>query len=157
MKVKKNDTVLVLTGKDAGKTGKVIEAMPTAGKVKVEGVNVQKKSKKARSAKETSAIVEQIGAIDVSNVQVVCPTCGKATRVAMTIVDGKKARTCKKCGASLDATKEAKTVAKKATKKADSAEKPATKRRTTTKKTTDGAEKPVRKTAAKKTAEEKAE
>lgn len=157
MKVKKNDTVLVLTGKDAGKTGKVIEAMPTAGKVKVEGVNVQKKSKKARSAKETSAIVEQIGAIDVSNVQVVCPACGKATRVAMTIVDGKKARTCKKCGASLDATKEAKTVAKKATKKADSAEKPATKRRTTTKKTTDGAEKPVRKTAAKKTAEEKAE
>ena len=158
MKVKKNDTVLVLTGKDAGKTGKIIEAIPAAGKVKVEGVNVQKKSKKARSAKETSAIVEQIGAIDVSNVQVVCPACGKATRVAMTIVDGKKARTCKKCGASLDATKEAKVVAKKATKKAaDGAEKPATKRRTTTKKTADGAEKPVRKTSAKKTAEEKAE
>ena len=156
MKVKKNDTVLILTGKDAGKTGKVIEAMPAAGKVKVEGVNVQKKSKKARSAKETSAIVEQIGAIDVSNVQVVCPACGKATRVAMTVADGKKARTCKKCGASLDATKEAKTVAKKATKKADSAEKPATKKRTT-KKTEDGAEKPVRKTSAKKVAEEKAE
>ena len=157
MKVKKNDTVLILTGKDAGKTGKIIEAIPSQGKVKVEGVNVQKKSKKARSAKETSAIVEQIGAIDVSNVQVVCPVCSKATRIAMTIVDGKKARTCKKCGASLDATKEAKTVAKKATKKtADGAEKPATRRRTT-KKTEDGAEKPVRKTSAKKVTEETAE
>ncbi len=157
MKVKKNDTVLILTGKDAGKTGKIIEAIPSQGKVKVEGVNVQKKSKKARSAKETSAIVEQIGAIDVSNVQVVCPACSKATRVAMTIVDGKKARTCKKCGASLDVTKEAKAVAKKATKKtADGAEKPATRRRTT-KKTEDGAEKPVRKTSAKKVTEETAE
>jgi large subunit ribosomal protein L24 len=155
MKVKKNDTVLILTGKDAGKTGKIIESIPSQGKVKVEGVNVQKKSKKARSAKETSAIVEQIGAIDVSNVQVVCPVCSKATRVAMTIVDGKKVRTCKKCGASLDTTKEAKSAAKKATKKTAD-EKPATKKRTT-KKTEDGAEKPVRKTSAKKVTEETAE
>ena len=79
MKVKKNDTVLVLTGKDAGKTGKVLSAAPQDNKIKVDGINVQKKSKKARSANETSAIVSQVGAIDASNVLVVCPGCGKAT------------------------------------------------------------------------------
>ena len=117
MKVKKNDNVLVLTGKDAGKTGKVMSADPQANKVKVEGVNVQKRSKKARSANETSGIVSQVGAIDASNVMVVCPKCGKATRVAYSEVDGKKIRVCKKCGASLDAAPEAKKAAKKAAKK----------------------------------------
>ena len=148
MKVKKNDTVLVLTGKDAGKIGKVVTAMPADGKVKVEGVNIQKKSKKARSTKETSAIVEQIGAIDVSNVMVVCPVCNKATRVAYTEVDGKKSRICKKCGASLDAVKEVKPVKKTTTRTtrakkvtAEGEEKPkTTTRRRTTKKTEEAAE-----------------
>ena len=79
MKVKKNDTVLVLTGKDAGKTGKVLVSIPADNKVKVEGINVQMKSRKARKANETSAIVPQVGAIDASNVMVVCPVCNKAT------------------------------------------------------------------------------
>ena len=148
MKVKKNDTVLVLTGKDAGKIGKVVTAMPADGKVKVEGVNIQKKSKKARSTKETSAIVEQIGAIDVSNVMVVCPVCNKATRVAYAEVDGKKSRICKKCGASLDAVKEVKPVKKTTTRTtrakkvtAEGEEKPkTTTRRRTTKKTEEAAE-----------------
>ena len=116
MKVKKNDNVLVITGKDAGKTGKVLVALPQDNKVVVDGVNLQKKHKKARSAQDVSKIETQNGAIDVSNVMVICPTCGKATRVAYTIEGDKKARTCKKCGAILDATKEAKEV-KKATKK----------------------------------------
>ncbi len=116
MKVKKNDTVLVLTGKDAGKTGKVLSSDPKAGKVKVDGVNVQKKSQKARRANETSQIVSQVGAIDASNVMVVCPKCDKATRITYKEVDGKKVRICKKCGASLDSTPEA----KKATKQAKS-------------------------------------
>ena len=116
MKVKKNDTVLVLTGKDNGKTGKVLRAIPGDNKVVVDGVNVQKKHKKARSAQEVSSIQSQSGPIDVSNVMVVCPTCNKATRVAYAIEGDKKARICKKCGATLDATKEAKEV-KKATKK----------------------------------------
>ena len=114
MKVKKNDTVLVLTGKDAGKTGKVLVSLPADNKVKVDGVNVQLKSRKARKANETSAIVPQVGAIDASNVMVVCPACGKATRVAYTVVDGKKIRTCKKCNATLDVKAEAKKAAKKA-------------------------------------------
>ena len=127
MKVKKNDTVLVLTGKDAGKTAKVLVAMPKENRIVVDGINVQKKHKKARSAQEVSSIQNQSGAIDASNVLVVCPTCGKATRVAYKVEGDKKARVCKKCGAILDATKEAKEVkktSKKKTKKA-AAEAPA--------------------------------
>ncbi len=116
MKVKKNDTVLVITGKDAGKTAKVLVAMPKENKVVVDGINVQKRHKKARSANEVSEIVSQSGPIDASNVMVVCPVCNKATRVAYKIEGDKKARICKKCGAILEATKEAKEV-KKASKK----------------------------------------
>ena len=127
MKVKKNDTVLVLTGKDAGKTAKVLVAMPKENRIVVDGINVQKRHKKARSAQEVSSIQNQSGAIDASNVLVVCPACGKATRVAYKVEGDKKARVCKKCGAILDATKEAKEVkktSKKKTKKA-AAEAPA--------------------------------
>lgn len=116
MKVKKNDTVLVLTGKDAGKTAKVLVANPKANKVIVDGINVQKKHKKARSAQEVSQIVNQSGPIDASNVMVVCPTCNKATRVAYQVEGDKKVRICKKCGAVLDGKKEAKEVKKTAKK-----------------------------------------
>ena len=116
MKVKKNDTVLVIAGKDKGAKGKVLRAIPADHRVVVDGVNVQKRHAKARSARETSGIREQAGPIDVSNVMVVCPTCNKATRVAYAIEGDKKARVCKKCGAVLDVSKEAKEV-KKATKR----------------------------------------
>ena len=125
MKVKKNDTVLVITGKDAGKTAKVLTAIPKDNKVIVDGVNVQKKHKKARSAQEVSSIQNQSGPIDVSNVMVVCPVCNKATRVAYQVEGDKKVRICKKCGAILDATKEAKEVKKATKKKAKKADKPA--------------------------------
>jgi large subunit ribosomal protein L24 len=137
MKVKKNDTVLVLTGKDAGKTGKVLSSIPADNKIKVDGVNVQMRSRKARKANETSAITPQVGAIDASNVLVVCPVCGKATRVGYAVVDGKKIRVCKKCGKALDVTAEAKKAAKKATtakKTADKADAPKKTRKTTAKK-----------------------
>ena len=101
MKVKKNDTVLVLTGKDAGKTGKVLSSIPADNKVKVDGINVQMRSRKARKQGETSAITPQVGAIDASNVMVVCDACGKAIRVKHNVVDGKKVRVCAKCGAEL--------------------------------------------------------
>lgn len=132
MKVKKNDTVYVMTGKDAGKTGKVLSAFPTENKIKVDGVNVQKRHQKARSAQQPGGIVEQVGAIDASNVLVVCPACGKGVRVRYSTEGEKKQRVCAKCGASLDVKKEAKatktaakkttakkTTAKKATKKKD--------------------------------------
>ena len=122
MKVKKNDTVVVLTGKDNGTVGKVLVALPKDNKVVVDGVNIQKKHRKARNAQDTSKIENQNGAIDASNVMVICPTCNKATRVAYKVVDGKKVRVCKKCGAVLDAGKEAKEV-KKATKRKTKAKK----------------------------------
>lgn len=112
MKIKKNDTVLVLSGKDAGKTAKVLVALPKDNRVVVDGINLQKKHKKARSAQEVSTIATQSGAIDASNVMVVCPACGKATRVAYKIEGDKKVRVCKKCGAVLDSAKEAKDVKK---------------------------------------------
>ncbi len=113
MNVKLNDTVVVLTGKDKGKTGKVVSTSPKAGRVTVQGVNLQKKHQKARKANAVSQIIEREGAIDASNVMVICPTCGKATRVKHAFVeqDGKmkKVRVCgaKKedgtlCGAVLD-------------------------------------------------------
>ena len=82
MNVKVNDTVLVLTGKYKGKQGKVLKTYPDAGKVIVEGVNIVHKHEKARKATETSRIVTEEAPIDVSNVEVVCDKCGKATRVA---------------------------------------------------------------------------
>ena len=118
MKVKKNDTVLVLTGKDAGKKAKVLAALPKDNKVVVDGINVQKKHKKARSAQEVSSIQNQSGPIDASNVMVICPVCDKATRVAYKVEGDKKVRVCKKCGAILDSSKEAKEVKKTAKKKA---------------------------------------
>ncbi len=124
MNVKVNDNVLVIAGKDKGVQGKVLATSPKANTVTVEGVRVQKKHQKARRANETSKIVEIPGAIDASNVKVVCPTCGKATRVKHSVVDGKKVRVCA-CGAVLD-----KAYSRKAAEKAAVAAEEAPKKRT---------------------------
>src|SRR5574344_389872 len=100
--IKKGDTVLVIAGKDKNKRAKVLAASTSSSRIIVEGVNVVTKCKKAKSAQEKSAIIKQESAIDSSNVMVICPKCGKATRVAHAVIDGKKVRVCKKCGASLD-------------------------------------------------------
>ena len=124
MNVKVNDNVLVIAGKDKGVQGKVLATSPKANTVVVEGVRVQKKHEKARKANETSKIVEVPGPIDASNVMVVCPTCGKATRVKHSVVDGKKVRVCA-CGGVLD-----KAYSKKAAKAAATAAEEAPKKRT---------------------------
>ena len=82
MKVKKNDTVVVLTGAYAKKTGKVLQSMPKSNKIIVEGINIQEKNHKARNAQDSSQKIKREGPIDASNVMVICPVCGKATRVA---------------------------------------------------------------------------
>lgn len=104
MNVKVNDTVVVIAGgeKCKGKTGDVIATNAKKHTVTVRGVNLVKKAKKARRAQEVSQIVEIEAPVDVSNVMILCPACGKATRVKHAEVDGKKARVCAKCGASLD-------------------------------------------------------
>ena len=131
MKVKTGDKVLVLTGKDSGKVAEVLATYPKDDRVVVKGVNVVTKNKKARNAREKGGIIKFEGKINVSNVQVVCPGCGKATRVGASFNDkGVKHRVCKKCGASLDsgrkvvrkktaAVKEVKTEVEKTSKKAE--------------------------------------
>ena len=143
LNVKKGDTVLVLAGKDKGKSGKVLVAQPADNSVVVAGVNIIAKHKKPRSAQDKGGIIKKEGKIDASNVQVICPTCGKATRINNVMVDGKKIRQCKKCSANLDA------AAKKETKKTTTSKAPAktTATKTATTKTTKTTEevKPVEK------------
>ena len=101
MNIKRDDKVVVLSGKDKGKQGKVIKADPQAMKVIVEGVNVATKHQKPRKQGEEGGIFKIETPIYASKVQLVCPKCGKATRVAHKITDGKKTRVCKKCGAEI--------------------------------------------------------
>ena len=102
MNVKLNDNVLVITGKYAGKQGKVVATSPKNGTVIVEGVNIHKKAQKARKANDVSKIVEIEAPIDASNVMVVCPSCDKAIRVKYNVEGDTKHRVCPKCGAVLD-------------------------------------------------------
>ena len=99
--VKTGDNVMVISGKDKGKTGKVLQTSPKEGKVIVEGLNMVTKHVKPRRQGEEGGIVKREAAIYASKVQVVCPKCGKNTRVGYELKDGKKVRTCKKCGAEL--------------------------------------------------------
>ena len=99
MHVKRGDTVQVIAGKDKGKEGKVVAAMPEVNKVIVEGVAVAKKHQKARMQGQESGIINKEMPIDASNVMRVCPKCGKPARVGVkTFEDGSKAKYCKKCG-----------------------------------------------------------
>ena len=98
MKIKKGDTVQVLSGNDKGKTGEVLEVIPKLQKVIVKGVNIRKKHIKPRKQGEEGGIIPVECSIHSSKVSVVCPKCNKATRVGM-IKEGKeKIRVCKKCG-----------------------------------------------------------
>ena len=101
MNIKRDDKVIVLSGKDKGKSGKVIAADPKAEKVIVEGVNVATKHQKAQKKGQDGGILKIETPIYVSKVQLVCPKCGKGTRVGHKFVDGKKVRVCKKCGAEI--------------------------------------------------------
>ena len=101
MNIKKGDTVVVLSGKDKGKQGKVLGTVPGSLKVVVEGCNMVTCHIKPRRQGEEGGIVKREAAIYASKVQVVCPKCDKGTRVAYEIKDGKKVRVCKHCGAEL--------------------------------------------------------
>ncbi len=102
MRVKKGDTVQVLSGNDTGKKGEVLEVIPKDDKIVVKGVNIRKKHVKPRRQGEQGGIIPAECAIPVSKVEVVCPKCGKPTRVGYIVDDkGEKTRVCKKCGAKL--------------------------------------------------------
>ena len=100
--VKKDDTVIVISGDDKGVKGKVLAVSPEEGKVIVEGANMQTKHVKPRKQGEAGGIIKVEGAMYADKVQVVCPRCKKPTRVAHKIYDdGSKGRVCAKCGEAL--------------------------------------------------------
>ncbi len=101
MNIKKDDKVIVLSGKDKGKEGKVLSADHKAMKVTVEGVNVATKHQKPRKQGQDGGIIKVETPIYACKVMLVCPKCGKGTRVAYKLADGKKSRVCKKCGAEI--------------------------------------------------------
>ena len=96
--VKKGDTVVVLSGKDKGKQGKIISAMPKAGKVIVEGVNKVKRHSKPSLKVPQGGIITKEMPLHACKVQLVCPACNKPTRIGHKDVHGKNSRVCKKCG-----------------------------------------------------------
>ncbi|MCG7343289.1 50S ribosomal protein L24 [Sporosarcina sp. ACRSL] len=102
MHVKKGDKVMVITGKDKGKTGVILAAFPKKDRVLVEGVNIVKKHTKPNQANPQGGIVSQEAAIHVSNVMPIDPKTGEPTRVGYKIEDGKKIRIAKKSGEALD-------------------------------------------------------
>jgi len=101
MKVKKNDNVLVISGKDRGRKSKIIKVLPKTGKIIVEGVNTRKKHRKPKRQGQKGEIVEIASPIDPSNIKIICPKCAKATRVGYKISGENKYRACKKCGEAL--------------------------------------------------------
>ena len=99
--VKTGDTVMIISGKDRGKSGKVLAVSPDEGKVLVEGLNMVTKHVKPRRQGEQGGIVKAEGALYACKVMPVCSKCGKAVRVGHVVKDGKKVRVCKKCGAEI--------------------------------------------------------
>ena len=102
MSIRKDDTVVVLSGKDKGKQGKILAVDPKAGKVIVEGINMVSRHQKPRRQGEDGGIIKKEAPMYACKVMRVCPKCGKATRPAHKLLaDGKKVRVCKKCAAEI--------------------------------------------------------
>ena len=118
LNLKTNDEVLVITGKDKGKKGKILSINNDANRITVEGVNVVSKHKKPKSAQEKGGIFEEEASIDASNVKIVCPSCQKPSRIGKKVSDnGNRIRVCKKCGEELKKIKTTKKTTKKSASK----------------------------------------
>jgi large subunit ribosomal protein L24 len=101
MRIKKGDTVKILSGNDKGKQGEVLEVIPKSEKILVKGVNIRKKHVKPRKQGEEGGIISAECAIHSSKANVVCPKCNKATKIGYTVEKDEKVRVCKKCGAKI--------------------------------------------------------
>ena len=98
LKIKKGDTVQVITGKDRGRTGKVLRTVPADGKVVIEGINIATKHVKPRNAQQQGGIIKAEGPVRACKVMLVCPKCSKPTRVGYKVLEnGTKVRVCKHC------------------------------------------------------------
>ena len=102
--VRRNDNVIVTTGKDRGKRGRVLKVLPSTNRLIVEGLNMIKRHTKPNPGRQIKGgLVEREAPVHASNVQVVCPECGKATRIGRRILgDGRKVRICRKCDGVVD-------------------------------------------------------
>jgi large subunit ribosomal protein L24 len=101
MKIKKNDQVKMISGKDRGKTGKVLRVFSQSGKAVVEGLNIVKKHTRPRREGEKGQRVTVPAPIDISNLMLVCPKCSKASRVGFKVTEKNKFRVCKRCGSEI--------------------------------------------------------
>ncbi len=101
MRIKKGDNVKILSGKDRGKTGKVIKVYPEKKRLIVENINLVKKHKKSRQSNEQSERMTLAAPIHISTVMLICPKCSKPTRLGVKAIDEKKVRICKKCQAEV--------------------------------------------------------
>lgn len=102
LNVKKDDTVVIIAGKDKGKQGKIMAALPDKGRVVVQNANMIVCHTKPRRQGEQGGRINKEGTINASNVMLICPKCGKATRVGHAYEGDKKVRVCKKCGKNID-------------------------------------------------------
>ena len=102
--IRKNDNVVVITGKDRGKRGRVLKVVPEKNRLLIEGVNIIKRHTKANPQRSIKGgLVEREAALHASNVQLVCPECGKPTRIGRRLLgDGRKVRICRKCEGVVD-------------------------------------------------------
>jgi large subunit ribosomal protein L24 len=101
MNIRKGDNVVMLSGKDRGKKGKVLFAFPAAGKVVVEGLNLVARHQRARKQGQKGQVVHKERAVSASAAQLICSKCGRPTRVGSKTVGKNKARVCKKCGGEI--------------------------------------------------------
>lgn len=150
--VKKGDKVLVLSGDDKGKTGKVLQIFPKEGRAIVEGINMVYRHKKPRSAQETGGIIKTEAPIYLCKLQVVCPECGEPARMGFAKTGDEKSRVCKKCGKAID-IKEAKKEKEKPAKAKKAKTEEASEQESAAKAT----KTPAKKTAKKEQPEEKTE
>ena len=103
MEIRKNDSVMVITGKERGKTGKVLRVMPDKDAIVIERINLVKRHSKPRGPQQPGGIVEKEASIHVSNLMIMCDKCNAPVRIGKkTLSDGKKIRICRRCGEALD-------------------------------------------------------
>ena len=101
MKLKKDDTVLVISGKDKGRVAKILRSLPKERKILVDGINMRNKHVKPKKQGEKGQMISLPAPLDVSDVKLICPRCSKAVRIGYKIENGKKSRICKKCKAEI--------------------------------------------------------
>lgn len=103
LRIKRGDTAVVISGKNKGKSGRVLSVLPSKERVIIEGLNIVKKHMKPNKKYTQGGIIEKEAPIHISNVMLICPKCNKPTRIGNTVFDdGKKSRRCKKCNELID-------------------------------------------------------